>query len=416
MRHHRSAISLLALGLFLSACGGGDGTATGAAGDPTPQRLAGGNEESSATTGSRVERSPVEDVPSALDDPTADGLPEPVIDVDRIRSGGPPPDGIPPIDDPVFMTPEDVDVLADDEPVVAVTVNGDSRAYPVQVLTWHEIVNDTVGGVPVAVTYCPLCNSALVFDTRVGERVLDFGTSGSLYLSNLVMYDRQTESLWPQAEGEAVAGVLTGERLVRIPAGMVPWATWREANPDGLVLSRDTGHDRPYGENPYVGYDEVGTEPFLFDDESDPRLPAKERVVAFGEPDDPVAVVTSALLDEGVIEVDVEGVGRVAALAVAGQASALDSAAIAEGRDVGTTGVFVARVGEEELTLSREPDGRFVDSGTGSTWTVLGEAVAGPLTGEVLERVPSVDTFWFTWAAFQPETRLVGGGGVESSR
>ena len=202
------------------------------------------------------------------------GAPEPLVDLDEIRSGGPPPDGIPSIDDPSFLSAGEVDFLEDNEPVLALTVNGESRAYPVQIMTWHEIVNDTVGGVPVAVTYCPLCNSALVYDRRLDDRVLEFGTSGLLLNSSLVMYDRQTETLWSHFTGAGIVGELTGEELETYAVATVAWQTWRDANPDGLVLSRDTGFDRSYGQNPYPGYDEVNGRPFLYEGEVDGRYTA----------------------------------------------------------------------------------------------------------------------------------------------
>ncbi len=165
-----------------------------------------------------------------IDDPE---LPTPLVDPARVISGGPPPDGIPPIDEPRFVRAEDVDWLTPDEPVLAPAIGETARAYPVQILIWHEIVNDTIDGQPVAITYCPLCNSALGFDRRLGDRVLTFGTSGSLYLSDLVMYDRQTESLFSQLEGRAIAGVLTGSELDRVPVQTVTWAQWQQANPEG---------------------------------------------------------------------------------------------------------------------------------------------------------------------------------------
>jgi hypothetical protein len=165
-----------------------------------------------------------EDVPSALDRIDDPALPPPLVDPARVVSGGPPPDGIPPIDRPRFQPARDVDWLADDEPVLAPAIGSPGRAYPVRILIWHEIVNDTIGERPVAITYCPLCNSALGFDRRLGERVLTFGTSGKLYLSDLVMYDRQTESLFSQIEGRAIAGVLAGVELDRVPVQTVTWA------------------------------------------------------------------------------------------------------------------------------------------------------------------------------------------------
>jgi hypothetical protein len=289
---------------------------------------------------------------------------------------------------------------------VVLSLDGDTRAYPVQILTWHEIVNDVVAGRPVVVTYCPLCNSALAFERTVGERVLGFGTSGRLYLSNLVMYDRQTESLWSQADGRAVAGVLTGAELTRLPVALLPWAQFRDGFPDAVVLSRDAGVSRDYGNNPYVGYDDVEASPFLFRGDVDPRLPAMTRVVGLGDPADPVAVRTDELLGRGVVELEVAG-EPVVVLGAPGQVSALDTRQIADGADVGTTGAFSATV--DDRTLSLRPDqrpGEFVDDVTGSTWDVQGRAVAGPEAGRTLQRLPSTDTFWFSWQSFWPDTLL----------
>ena len=181
------------------------------------------------------------------------------IDLDDIRGGGPPKDGIPSIDDPSFIPVDEVDFLSDREPVVSF----EGRAYPIQILTWHEIVNDDVDGTPVAVTYCPLCNTAIIFDRRVGGDTLEFGVSGFLRENNLLMYDRQTETLWQQFDGEAVVGTYAGERLDILPARIISWEDFTDNHPDGQVLSRDTGYDRRYGSNPYEGYDAVGTGPLF---------------------------------------------------------------------------------------------------------------------------------------------------------
>ncbi|MEX2393677.1 MAG: DUF3179 domain-containing (seleno)protein, partial [Actinomycetota bacterium] len=180
-----------------------------------------------------------------------------LVPLDEIVSGGPPPDGIPPIDRPKFVTVSQADDwLADTEPVILLDHRGDVRAYPLQILTWHEIVNDVVGGDPLTVTFCPLCNSAIAFEreratTRDARRlvgdertVLDFGTSGRLYRSNLVMYDRQTKSLWIQFTGKAVAGPFMGAELEKLPVQIVAWSEFARAHPDGRVLSRDTGNQR----------------------------------------------------------------------------------------------------------------------------------------------------------------------------
>jgi hypothetical protein len=184
--------------------------------------------------------------------------PEPLVDPSEIISGGPPPDGIPPIDKPEFQPRDEVTWLNEQEPVIVVQIGEDTRAYPLQIMTWHEIVNDEVGGKPISVTFCPLCNTAYAFARpEVDGDITTFGTSGKLYNSNLVMYNRATESYWPQAWGKAVMGPLTGTELERVPAQIVSWGDFRSAFPGGLVLSRDTGHERDYGSNPYPGYDDI---------------------------------------------------------------------------------------------------------------------------------------------------------------
>jgi hypothetical protein len=354
-----------------------------------------------------VEQSPVEETVSALDLALDDQrLPEPLVDPSRVVSGGPPPDGIPPVDEPRFLPADDVPWLADDEAVVSLSIGDEHRAYPVQVMVWHEIVNDTVDGTPVSITYCPLCNSALAFDRRLDDRLMTFGTSGKLYLSDLVMYDRQTESLWSQIEGRAIAGVQTGAQLERIPVQTVTWAQWREAHPEGWVLSRDTGAERDYGRNPYVGYDEAASDPFLFDGDADPRFEPKERVLGLGGEQDPVAVPLAALSEARVLEVEVSA-QAVVLWAVEGLRSALDTADITEGRAISATGAFIPQADGRQLTFAAAGEETFRDEQTGSTWDVLGRAVDGPLAGTRLEPAGHVDTFWFSWAAFHPETRVV---------
>jgi len=312
---------------FLRACAAPEQVA-----DPAPPSAA-------AVTLEEVSGSAREDVPSALDRIDDPALPEPLVDPARVISGGPPPDGIPPIDEPTFEPAVEVDWLTDDEPVLAPAIGAPARAYPVRILIWHEIVNDTIDGRPVSITYCPLCNSALAFDRRLGDRVLTFGTSGSLYQSDLVMYDRQTESLFPQLEGRAIAGVLAGAELDRVPVQTITWAQFRDANPDGHVLSRDTGVNRDYGVNPNTGYDDPSSQPFLFDGEPDPRLPPKERVAALGGDTDPVAVPLPILVEAGVLEVEVAG-RPVVVWSLDGLRSALDTRDITEGATIGATGAF----------------------------------------------------------------------------
>ena len=330
------------------------------------------------------------------------------IDYDELLSGGPPRDGIPSIDAPVFVSPEDAsEWLAGNEPVIALEIGGEARAYPLQILTWHEIANDVVGGVPVAVTFCPLCNSAIVFDRSLNGEVYEFGTSGLLRNSDLVMYDRTTESLWQQLTGESIIGDLAGERLAFLPSSLVSFDDFQDAFPDGVVLSRDTGFNRNYGRNPYAGYDTIGQSPFLFDGPMDDRLQAMERVVtvqlagATGEIID-VAYPLSLLSEAGAIN-DTRAGQDLVVLHAGGTSSALGASVIADAEDVGATGVFDAVLEGRKLTFQRDGD-QIVDDETGSTWNVLGQAVDGPLADQRLTPIVHGDHFWFAWAAFKPDT------------
>ncbi len=331
------------------------------------------------------------------------------VPLDEIRSGGPPRDGIPPLDAPQFVAFAEADAwLEDEEPVIALTLDGEARAYPIQVLIWHEIVNDEVGGTPVAVTYCPLCNAAVAFvRPEVEGETLTFGTSGNLRRSDLVMWDRQTESWWQQFTGEAIVGRLTGTQLALLPAPIVSWQAFRARHPEGLVLSRETGFDRAYGRNPYVGYDDVSQSPFLYDGPLDGRLRPMDRVVGVELGGTARAYAFDALRAERVVNDELGGIS-LAVLWAPGTASALDRAVITEGRDVGAAGVFRRALGGRTLTLEAAADGRFRDAETGSTWTALGKAVDGPLRGETLEAVAHHAVFWFVWAAFQPKGTLYG--------
>jgi Protein of unknown function (DUF3179) len=337
----------------------------------------------------------------------------PLVDPRDIVSGGPPPDGIPPVDRPRFQAAAAVDWLAAAEPVAVVDLGGQAKAYPLQILVWHEIVNDTVGGVPVSVTYCPLCNTAVSFRRPVVDGVATtFGTSGKLYHSNLVMYDRATRSLWPQALGVAVAGELTGQRLERVAAQLVAWRDFRAAFPGGRVLSRDTGHQRRYGQNPYPLYDRKGGQPFLFDGTPDGRLEAVERVLGLSQGDRYLAVPYTRLAEQakqGVAVANLELDGTpVLVLWRSGATSALDRGSIAGSRDVGAAAGFSRRVGGRTLTFHAAA-GKVTDTQNGSSWDQFGRAVAGPLTGTRLTPVTAMDSFWFDWAAFHPDTAIWAG-------
>ncbi|MCI0634313.1 MAG: DUF3179 domain-containing protein, partial [Actinobacteria bacterium] len=252
-----------------------------------------------------------------------------------------------------------------------------------------------------------LCNTALVFEREVDGVVHDFGTTGNLRFSDLVMYDRQTESWWQQATGEAIVGERTGSRLTFLPAQIVSLADFESTHPTGDVLSRETGYFRDYGRNPYVGYDTVDQNPFLFDGELDGRLPPKERVVTVGEGSGGTAFPYSELRKVGVAEGTLDD-GAIVVFWMPGTASALGGPNIDESEDIGATGVFRPEVDGRRLTFSRDGDegGSIRDAETGSTWSVLGIATVGELTGSRLEPVVHGDHFWFAWAAFSPETTI----------
>ena len=248
----------------------------------------------------------------------------------QVLSGGPPKDGIPALDEVTFTSVDAETQLQPLEPVITLEIEGEvPRAYPIRYLTWHEIVNDTVGDVPVAVTFCPLCNSGITFDRRTDAGVLSFGVSGKLRNSDMIMYDRETESWWQQAIGEAIVGELNGTELVTLPTWMESWQTFVDRNPDGLVMA-EPDFNRAYGRNPYVGYD-GSFQPFLYSGEKPPHdIPALARVVRVGERAWPLTRLSN--------EASVTEAG-VTITWSAGQASALDSAQIADGKDVGNVRV-----------------------------------------------------------------------------
>jgi hypothetical protein len=330
------------------------------------------------------------------------------VPLGEFLGGGPPKDGIPAIDNPAYESiAEARSWLSDRSPVIRLEIDGVARAYPLAILMWHEIVNDTLGGQPVVVTFCPLCNTALVFERELDGAVHDFGTTGNLRFSDLVMYDRQTESWWQQATGEAIVGELTGSRLTFLPAQIVSLADFAAAHPDGDVLSRETGFNPDYGRNPYVGYDTVDQDPFLFDGVLDGRLSPKERVVTVGDGDEAVAFPYSELRKVGVAAGTLQA-QAIVVLWVPGTASALGAPNIDAGEDIGSTGVFRPVVDGRELTFVRdgEADAPIRDRETGSTWSVTGLAVAGELEGARLEPIIHGDHFWFAWAAFSPQTTI----------
>src|SRR5918994_239454 len=345
----RPMLPLVALALVLAGCGGAAG------------------EDAAPTTGKAADERSAELARAFAGEGWETDFSRRNVSLTEFQSGGPPRDGIPPIDEPKFVTVAAADEeIAGREPVILFEHRGEVRVYPINILIWHEIVNDKIGGTPVAVTFCPLCNTSIVFDRRVGGETLDFGTTGKLRNSDLVMWDRQTQSWWQQFGGEGLVGRYAGERLEQLPARILGWGEVKRTFPEARVLSRDTGHDRSYGQNPYEGYDDVDTPPFFgAANADDDRLPPKERVVYIERGEDAVVVPFPVLQRERELEVEVGGEQLVVRWRK-GVASALDSGDIEKGREVGAAEV--------------RRDGKLV---------------------------PFDQPFWFAVAAFRPDARIV---------
>ncbi len=327
------------------------------------------------------------------------------VELREIQSGGPRKDGIPAIDRPAFVPVRAARLwLKPREPVIALRVGDQARAYPLQILMFHEIVNDEIDRVPVAVTFCPLCNASMVFERRAGAVVLDFGTTGMLRMSDLVMYDRQTESWWQQFTGAGIVGQYAGAVLKRLPSQIVSFEEFAATHPHGSVLSRDTGFDRPYGRNPYLGYDRVDRPPFLFAGPVDKRLPPMERVISVTIGKRQRIYPFAALEKQPVINDELNG-EPIAVLSRGGMASPLDQDRIERGRDIPAASAFSRRLGGQVLRFAQR-EGKIVDVATGSEWSLLGEAVAGRLEGKRLVPLDSGVHFAFAWLAFNPDSEI----------
>ena len=314
-----------------------------------------------------------------------------IVPLDQIVSGGPPPDGIPSIDDPKFISVQEANSrLEDSELILGLNINGDIRAYPLQILVWHEIVNDKIGGVPVAVTYCPLCFTNQVFNrTLENGQILEFGTSGKLYNSNLVMYDRTTNSLWSQAMSQGIVGKLAGIKLERIPFDVAYWKEWKQLFPDSKVLSTDTGSTRPYGADPYGDYYTNGDVLFPVLNRDD-RLGLKEIVVGFENNGQYKAYKLQEIENKKVINDQMKGKPIVLLSLHPFMVRAYNP--VVDGQTL-------------EFSYSTK-DQNFIDKQTSSLWNFEGKAISGQMKGKQLTRLPFDEGFWFEWVAFHPKTEL----------
>ena len=311
------------------------------------------------------------------------------IPLDKIKGGGSPKDGIPSIDNPKFAEIQDSRFMSDSDTVIGLEINGEAKAYPIFILVWHEIVNDNVGGVPVSVTYCPLCYTNQVFERIIDGQEVEFGTSGKLYNSNLLMYDRYTESYWSQALGIAVKGELTGYELNLIPFDVITWGDWKKLHPETVVLTTDTGHIRSYATDPYGNY---YTEPrIMFPVEhSDDRLHSKEIIIGFNQDDIYKAYKQNDIESEIIINDTI------------GNTPVLLTSLFSE-----NSRAFVRIVDDDVLDFSYA-DGKIFDLQTNSEWNYDGLGISGTCQGTQLERLPIEPGFWFEWVAFHPQTLVYG--------
>jgi hypothetical protein len=315
-----------------------------------------------------------------------------IVPLDQIVSGGPPPDGIPSIDNPKFISVQEADRnLEDSELVLGLNIDGDVRVYPFQIMVWHEIVNDKVGNTPVAVTYCPLCFTNQVFNRTMNDgKTLEFGTSGKLYNSNLLMYDRTTKSLWSQAMSQAIVGKFAGIKLERIPFDVAYWKDWKQLYPESKVLSTDTGSSRPYGADPYGDYYTNGDILFPVSG-GDDRLGPKEIVNGFEDEGQYKAYRQQDVEKNKVINDQVKGKPVVLFSLYPFMTRAYNP--IVDGQTI-----LQFEYNAKNTT--------FVDRQTRSQWNFDGKAIDGQMRGAQLIRLPFDQGFWFEWVGFHPATKL----------
>jgi len=335
----------------------------------------------------------------SVDSPIEDPLPVPtimetggtkhLIPLDKIRGGGPPKDGIPSIDNPKFAQASSAQFVSDSDVVIGLEINGHAKAYPLFILVWHEIVNDEVGGVPVSITYCPLCYTSQVFERIIEEKEVEFGVSGKLYNSNLLMYDRFTDSYWSQSLGMAVKGELTGIQLKTIPFDLITWGDWKKIHPDSLVLTTDTGHLRAYGVDPYGSYYSEPRIMFPVENKDD-RLHAKEFIIGFFNDGVYKAYKQSDIESNKIIN---DKIGDTPILLV----SKFDQ----------NSRAFARTVNNQVLDFEYLED-KIIDTKTKSEWNYDGLSISGSYEGKQLKRMSIHPGFWFEWVAFHPETFVYG--------
>ncbi len=391
MKHWRVAAVLGAMSLVAAACTGG--SMDGSAGGSPPS--------SGASSPFTADEEPLKppDVDLSIHSVPLEEIYFDTFDGGSVRLSDSTPelrarllDAIPPIDRPEYGGVSEGDWLDPTDLVLGYVAGGQAYAYPFKILNFHEIVNDEFDGIPVLVSYCPLCRSAIVYDRRVDGETLSFGNTSALYESDLVMVDRNTGSYWWQVAGAAIVGPLTGTSLEPLPSVVATWANWTGQHPDTLVLTRDTGYSRPYeldSFRSYADYVESGQFAFPVSEASrDVRLP-------------PSSLVVGVVLEETIRAYPVDGLTDPINDEVAGNPIVIFPTG-------GGAAVFSAIVNGETLVFEQR-DGELIDVDTGSVWAADGIAVEGAFVGTTLEAIPSRTTFWFAFVGAFPEVEVFAG-------
>ncbi len=403
--------SLVALLLVAGACAGTPEVVETTVPVVTTSSVAGG--PATTTADVIVEAIERRDLPNGLDFATEQWSTDwsrRTVELDSIFLGirGPDPrDRIAPLDNPQYDSIADSDWIEDNEPGVLLTLGDIAQFYPLSVMTRHEIVNDVVGDVPVSVTFCPLCNTGIVFDRRFEGDVLRLGVSGLLRRSDMVMWDDATDSLWQQLTGIGIVGEHAGDQLTIIPSRIVSFGSFAREFPTGLALSEDQEFGYRYGQNPYAGYSSAKAPiPSFFHDVLDPRLPALSRVVGVDEGGVVKGYAFDGLQAAGAVNDVVGGVPVAIFWGDEATSDALDARSISGGVGIGTASAYLSTVDGSILTFESVDDLTFRDLETGTTWSILGKAIEGPLAGKSLEVAVHRNEFFFAWAAFFPKATL----------
>ncbi len=326
------------------------------------------------------------------------------ITFDEILYQALPKDAIPAIDKPVFKPISEIGWINANEPVIVLEQGDVAKAYPLQIMIHHEIVNDRINGVPVAVTFCPLCNASIVYLRTVDSKVLNFGVSGSLRKSDLVMYDRQTQSWWQQFTGKGIVGRYNKVKLKTLPSKVIAYKDFVKTYPNGKILSRETGYNKMYGENPFSGYDDINESPFLYFDPQDPRLSPMTRVLAVTRNKKHRIYPLPVLKINPVINDTFNGLPLVV-FSKKGMFSAVDKQWIDDSRRIPAAVAYDRRYQNRVLTF-QSVQSKILDTQTHSEWNILGHAISGPLNGAKLKSVGRGVHFSFAWLAFQPQSDI----------